>query len=41
KFISAGTHSIEFDGTNLPNGIYFYRIKIGNYIETRKLILQK
>ena len=41
KFMAAGTHSIEFDGTNLPNGIYFYRIKIGNYIETRKLILQK
>jgi hypothetical protein len=41
KFMAAGTNSIEFDGTNLPNGIYFYRIKIGNYIETRKLILQK
>lgn len=37
----AGTHSVEFNASKLPSGIYFYKIRIGNYIETRKLILQK
>jgi len=37
----AGTHSVEFNASKLPSGIYLYKIRIGNYIETRKLILQK
>lgn len=37
----AGTHSIEFDASNLTSGIYFYQIRAGKYSETRKLILQK
>jgi hypothetical protein len=37
----AGTHRIEFDASNLPSGIYFYQLQTGNFIETRKLILQK
>lgn len=37
----AGIHSVEFIASELPSGIYFYKIQIGNYVETRKLILQK
>lgn len=37
----AGTHSVEFNASELPSGIYFYKIQIGNYSETRKLILQR
>ncbi|MFO7526334.1 MAG: T9SS type A sorting domain-containing protein [Ignavibacteriaceae bacterium] len=37
----AGTHSVEFDASSLTSGIYFYKIQIGNYVETRKFILQK
>ncbi len=37
----AGTHSVEFNATDLPSGIYLYRIQVGNYTETQKLILQK
>lgn len=37
----AGTHSIEFDASGLSSGIYFYKIQTNNYVETRKLILQK
>ncbi len=37
----AGKHFIEFNAENLSPGIYFYQIKIENYIQTRKLIIQE
>lgn len=37
----AGAHSVEFNAWELTSGIYIYRIQIGPYIESRKLILQK
>ena len=39
EYREAGTHSIEFNASNLPSGIYLYTIQIGNYLETRKLSL--
>jgi hypothetical protein len=38
---SKGTYSVIFDGSSLTNGIYFYRIRIGDFIETKKMILIK
>jgi hypothetical protein len=37
----AGEYSVTFDGSNLPSGIYIYKYKCGNYLETRKMILVK
>jgi hypothetical protein len=36
-----GTHTIEFDATNLPSGIYFYKLQIPNFTQTKKMILLK
>ncbi len=36
-----GTYEVEFNGTELPSGIYFYQLKAGNYIETKKMVLIK
>jgi len=41
EFKQAGIHYVEFDAKNLPSGIYFYQLQTGNFMETRKLILQK
>lgn len=39
--IAAGNHSVEFDASNLPSGIYFYRLQAGEFVQTRKMILLK
>jgi hypothetical protein len=35
----AGKYEIEYNGSKLPGGIYFYRIHTGEYSETRKMVL--
>jgi hypothetical protein len=37
----AGIHSVKFDGSRLPSGVYFYRLKAGDFIATKKFILLK
>jgi len=36
-----GTHTIDFDATNLPSGIYFYQLQTPNFTQTKKMILLK
>jgi hypothetical protein len=36
-----GSYEVMFDGSNLPSGVYFYQLRAGDYIETKKLILLK
>ncbi len=38
---SAGIYEVEFKGNGLPSGIYFYRMKAGDYTDTKKLVLMK
>ena len=41
EFKSPGNYSIEFNGSNLASGVYFYQLKSGNFVQTRKMILIK
>jgi hypothetical protein len=36
-----GSYSVDFNGTNLPSGIYFYKLQTENYSETKKMLLIK
>lgn len=36
-----GNYSVEFNATNNPSGVYFYKLQIGNNTITKKMILQK
>lgn len=38
---NAGKYEVEFNGTNLPGGIYFYKMSTKGFSETKKLILLK
>jgi len=36
-----GYHKIEFDGSKLSSGVYFYRLQSGSFMSTKKLVLMK
>jgi hypothetical protein len=36
-----GTYEVEWNAANYPSGIYFYRLFIGDFIDTKKMILVK
>jgi hypothetical protein len=35
----AGSYSIVFDGSKFSSGVYFYQIRAGNFVQTKKMIL--
>jgi plastocyanin len=39
--LSTGEHEVTFNASEYPSGIYFYQLKAGNLIETKKMILLK
>ncbi|MFA3783318.1 T9SS type A sorting domain-containing protein [Melioribacteraceae bacterium 4301-Me] len=38
---AAGSYTVKFDANGLANGIYIYRIKANNYIDSKKMLLLK
>lgn len=39
--LSGGYHEFVFDGQNLPSGVYFYRVKMGEILKVNKMVLIK
>ncbi|MCH7495283.1 MAG: T9SS type A sorting domain-containing protein, partial [Candidatus Marinimicrobia bacterium] len=39
--IPAGNHRVSWDASNVSSGIYFYRLKTDNFVQTRKMVLLK
>ncbi|MCZ6704250.1 MAG: T9SS type A sorting domain-containing protein, partial [Ignavibacteria bacterium] len=38
---TAGNYEVPFNASNLPSGIYFYRIQAEAFVETKKMVLMK
>lgn len=39
EYKPAGRYEVEFNAASLPSGVYFYQLKAGEYIQTKKMIL--
>ena len=39
EYCQAGENEVQWKATNLPTGIYLYRIEAGEYMQTRKMML--
>jgi hypothetical protein len=40
-YLTSGIYKFEFDGSELPSGVYLYRISTPQFTQTRKMILAK
>lgn len=40
-FLKAGVYNVDFDGSQLSSGIYFYTLKTNDFAETKKMMLVK
>ncbi len=36
-----GNYSVRFNAENLPSGVYFYTLRAGNFVTTKKMVLMK
>jgi hypothetical protein len=36
-----GRYIVDFDGSSLASGVYFFKFQVGNFIQTKKMILLK
>jgi hypothetical protein len=41
KEMPAGNYSVDFDASDLSSGVYFYQLKVNNFIQTKKMVLMK
>lgn len=39
--LDSGTHTYQFNGSHLASGVYLYRIISGDFVQTRKMVIQK
>jgi len=41
EFRDAGFHTLDFNGSNVSSGVYFYRMSAGKFIQTKKMLIVK
>ncbi|HAY33227.1 MAG TPA: hypothetical protein DCY06_03755 [Bacteroidetes bacterium] len=41
EFRSAGRYTVEFIGTGLSSGVYFYKLEAGKFVQTKRMVLIK
>ncbi len=41
EYLGVGMHSIQFNASNLSSGVYFYRLTVGSFSDTRRMLIIK
>jgi len=39
SYLQAGSYEIDFNASGIPSGVYFYKLSLKNYSETKKMLL--
>ena len=39
--MEVGYNSVDFNASDLPSGVYFYQLKAGSFIDSKKMLLLK
>jgi len=39
--LNPGSYTLPWNASNFSSGVYFYRLKTGNFVETKKMVLMK
>ena len=37
----AGRHTVSFNATNLPSGVYLYKLSVNGFVAEKKMVLMK
>jgi len=38
---SPGNYKINYDASKLPNGVYYYNLQVGNFVQTKRMLLYR
>jgi hypothetical protein len=41
EFKPQGEYNVQFESNDLPSGIFFYQLKVGNFVSTKKMMIMK
>jgi hypothetical protein len=41
EHMQAGAHAVTFDASGLSSGVYFYHLRAGDRVETKRMVLLK
>lgn len=41
RYVMTGSYSVKWSAQNIPSGVYYYRVHVGNSVESKRMILLK